>query len=351
VRITIAGGGPAGLYFGLLMKRQDPRHEVRIFERDGRHDTYGWGIVFSGQTLSFLEQADPESHRAITGRLELWDNVDVVHRGEKVSIRGNRFAGIARVAFLDILRGRCEELGVEVRYHTNVQSVADLPAADLLVGADGANSLVRGAYADAFRPSLDVRHNRYIWLGTRRLFPGLTLTFRESEAGVFAAHSYKFGPDTSTFIVEAVGDTWGRAGFEGMGAEETRATLERVFERFYRADQARTRATGGSGLGLAIVNALVSAHGGVASVRTAPGKGATFRIALPLAPEARGGAAADDDPDLDEAVEAPDQGPGPGPAGGVADGTAAPAGSRAADEAGEDVVTFGGKPAGGSQSA
>jgi two-component system OmpR family sensor kinase len=142
----------------------------------------------------------------------------------------------------------------------------------------------------------------------------------------------------------------------GMTPEQA----HRVFERFYRTDQARTRATGGSGLGLAIVNALVSAHGGVASVRTAPGKGATFRIALPLAPEARGGTAADDDPDLDEAVEAP--GPGSGPAGGVTDGTAAPAdgvtdgtaapgGSRAADEAGEDVVTFGGKPAGGSQSA
>jgi Histidine kinase-, DNA gyrase B-, and HSP90-like ATPase len=138
----------------------------------------------------------------------------------------------------------------------------------------------------------------------------------------------------------------------GMTPEQA----HRVFERFYRTDQARTRATGGSGLGLAIVNALVSAHGGVASVRTAPGKGATFRIALPLAPEARGGAAADDDPDLDEAGEAPD--PGPDPAGGVtgetdgaADGTAAPEGGGAVAEAGEDVVTFGGKPAGGSQSA
>jgi two-component system OmpR family sensor kinase len=128
----------------------------------------------------------------------------------------------------------------------------------------------------------------------------------------------------------------------GMTPEQA----HRVFERFYRTDQARTRATGGSGLGLAIVNALVSAHGGVASVRTAPGKGATFRIALPLAPEARGGAAADDDPDLDEAGEAP----APGPAGGVADGTATPGGAGAADKAGEDVVTFGGKPTGGSQS-
>jgi two-component system OmpR family sensor kinase len=137
----------------------------------------------------------------------------------------------------------------------------------------------------------------------------------------------------------------------GMTPEQA----HRVFERFYRTDQARTRATGGSGLGLAIVNALVSAHGGVASVRTAPGKGATFRIALPLAPEAQGGAAADDDPDLDEAVEAPDPGSGPGPvpgpAGDVADDTAVPGGGGAADEAGEDVVTFGGKPTGGSQSA
>jgi two-component system OmpR family sensor kinase len=133
----------------------------------------------------------------------------------------------------------------------------------------------------------------------------------------------------------------------GMTPEQA----HRVFERFYRTDQARTRATGGSGLGLAIVNALVSAHGGVASVRTAPGKGATFRIALPLAPEAQGGAAPDDDPDLDEAVEAPDPGSGPGPAGDVADDTAAPGGGGAADKADEDVVTFGGKPAGGSQSA
>ena len=229
MRITIAGGGPAGLYFALLMKRQDPRHEVRLFERDGRHDTYGWGIVFSGQTLGFLQEADPESHRAITERLELWDNVDVAHRGERVSVRGNGFAGVSRVAFLDILRRRCEELGVDVRYHTNVQNIADLPAADLLVGADGAGSLVRRAYAEAFRPTLDVRKNRYIWLGTRRLFSGLTLTFKETEAGVFAAHSYRFSPDTSTFIVEAVGDAWERAGFEGMDEAQTREYLEHVF--------------------------------------------------------------------------------------------------------------------------
>jgi len=223
------GGGPAGLYFALLMKKQDPGHEVRIFERDGRHDTYGWGIVFSGQTLSFLQEADPESHRAIAQRLTRWDSVDVVHRGEKISIHGNRFAGLARVAFLDVLRARCEELGVEVLYRTNVERLEDLPPAELLVGADGARSLVRRAHAEVFRPSEDARRNRYLWLGTPRLFDGLTLTFRESEAGPFAAHSYRFSPERSTFIVEAVGDAFDRAGFEEMDEAETCRYLQGVF--------------------------------------------------------------------------------------------------------------------------
>jgi anthraniloyl-CoA monooxygenase len=229
VRITILGGGPAGLYLALLMKKQDPRHDIRLFERDGRNDTYGWGIVFSGQTLSFLKEADAPSHQAIQERLCLWDNVDVVHRREKVSVHGNRFAGIARVAFLNILRSRCEELGIDIRYRTNVGGVDELPAADLLVGADGARSLVRRAYAESFRPSEDVRKNRYLWLGTPRLFHGLTLTFRTNDAGVFAAHSYKFSAERSTFIVEAVGDAFERAGFEAMGPDETCRYLEGVF--------------------------------------------------------------------------------------------------------------------------
>ena len=223
------GGGPAGLYFALLMKKQDPEHEVRIFERDGRHDTYGWGIVFSGQTLSFLQEADPESHSTLAQRLTLWDSVDVVHRGEKISIHGNRFAGLARVAFLDVLRSRCEALGVEVLYQTNVERLEDLPPAELLVGADGARSLVRRAHADVFRPTEDVRRNRYLWLGTPRLFAGLTLIFRENEAGAFAAHSYRFGPERSTFIVEAVGEAFDHAGFERMDEAETRRYLQGVF--------------------------------------------------------------------------------------------------------------------------
>ncbi len=223
------GGGPAGLYFALLMKKQDPAHQVRIFERDGPGDTYGWGIVFSDQTLTYLRERDEPTHGEITRSFETWDNVDIVHRGEKISVGGNRFAGIARVAFLDILRLRCERLGVEIRYHTPVMEVGELGDCDLLVGADGAKSTVRRTYEDAFRPSLDVRRNKYIWLGTRRLFPGLTLTFRKSPAGPFVAHSYKFNQTTSTFIVEMPEETWRNAGFDRRSDEEACAALAEVF--------------------------------------------------------------------------------------------------------------------------
>jgi len=245
VRITIVGGGPAGLYFGLLMKKQDPRHQVVIFERDAPGQTYGWGIVFSDRTLSFLHESDAPSYESVTRRFALWDNVDVVHRSEKVSVHGNRFAGIARVAFLEILRKRCHELGVEIRHREPVVRLDALPPSDLLVGADGVNSLVRRTHAGAFQPTLDLRRNKYVWLGTPRSFAGLTLTFRESEAGLFVAHSYRFDREASTFIVEAVGDAWKRAGFETMSIQETCLYLGRVFaddlqgERLLAKDSAR----------------------------------------------------------------------------------------------------------------
>lgn len=230
MRITIIGGGPAGLYFAILMKKAEPAHRITIYERNGPDDTFGWGVVFSGKTLANLRAADAESHAEITREFEAWDNVDVVHRSEKISIHGNSFSGIARLRLLKILQQRAEELGVEVNYRTEIQDLESLRNdCDLFVGADGVNSTVRLRYAQKFKPDLDVRAHRYIWYGTNQLFHGLTLTFRENDAGTFAAHSYKFNKTTSTFIVECDPQTWERAGFATMSDEDTREYVANVF--------------------------------------------------------------------------------------------------------------------------
>jgi len=230
MKINIIGGGPAGMYFAILMKKANASHDITVYERNGPDDTFGWGVVFSGKTLANLRAADEESHAAITRAFAAWDNVDVVHGEEKISIHGNSFSGIARLQLLKILQQRCQELGVEVKFRTEIPEMETLRnSCDLLVAADGVNSTARKQYSDQFRPSLDIRPNRYIWYGTNKLFHGLTLTFRENEAGVFAAHSYKFNQTTSTFIIECDPETWNPAGFSAMSETATREYLERVF--------------------------------------------------------------------------------------------------------------------------
>ena len=232
MKINIIGGGPAGLYFAILMKKSNPAHQISVYERNGPDDTFGWGVVFSGKTLSNLRAADEESHAEITRAFEAWDNVDVVHRDSKISIHGNSFSGIARLQLLKILQRRCEQLGIELLFRTEVPDVDSVRTeCDLLVAADGVNSTARKQYSDQFGPRLDVRPNRYIWYGTNRLFHGLTLTFRENEAGVFAAHSYKFNKTTSTFIVECDQQTWNAADSPAMTEQQTRVYLEQVFQK------------------------------------------------------------------------------------------------------------------------
>jgi anthraniloyl-CoA monooxygenase len=230
MKINVIGGGPAGLYFAILMKKASASHQITIYERNGPDDTFGWGVVFSGKTLANLRAADEISHAEITRAFEAWDNVDVVHRSTKVSIHGNSFSGIARLQLLKILQRRAEQLGVEINFRTEIHDVESLRnECDLLLAADGVNSTMRARYADQFQPELDMRSNRYIWYGANQLFHGLTLTFRENAAGVFAAHSYKFNPTTSTFIIECDPQTWDRAGFEQMSADDTLAYLGQVF--------------------------------------------------------------------------------------------------------------------------
>lgn len=230
MKINIIGGGPAGLYFAILMKQADPAHEIAVWERNGPDDTFGWGVVFSGKTLSNLRAADAVSHAEITRDFEAWDNVDVLHGQDKVSIHGNSFSGISRLHLLKILQRRCEQLDVKLNFRSEVSNISALAAdCDLLVGADGVNSTVREKYKLQFQPDLSARPNKYIWYGTHQLFHGLTLTFRENEAGVFAAHSYKFNSTTSTFIIECDHQTWSNAGFATRDEVTTRIYLEEVF--------------------------------------------------------------------------------------------------------------------------
>ncbi len=229
MKFHIVGGGPAGLYLALLMKKRDPAHRIVVFERNAPDDTFGWGVVFSDKTLSYLRDNDLETHDEILRAFATWDNVDVVHRDRKVTIRGNRFTGIARIRLLNILQQRCERLGVDLRFRSAVSDVDALRDADVLVGADGVNSTVRQRWAAGFGPLLVPARNKYIWYGTPRMFHGLTLTFRDTPAGVFMAHSYKYCGDRSTFIVECNDDTWVRAGLDRKTDEESRAFLGEVF--------------------------------------------------------------------------------------------------------------------------
>ncbi|NNE43001.1 MAG: bifunctional salicylyl-CoA 5-hydroxylase/oxidoreductase, partial [Gemmatimonadetes bacterium] len=199
MRIVCVGGGPAGLYFSILMKKADPSHEVIVLERNGPHDTFGFGVVFSDATLDNLEAADPESLEAIRARFYHWDDIDIHYAGEVLSSAGHGFAGMSRLALLRILDARARTLGVDIRYHTDLGedggdplAAPELAGADLILAGDGVNSRIRDAHADHFGPDVDVRPNRFVWLGTTRPFPAFTFYFKENQHGVWRVHAYQY---------------------------------------------------------------------------------------------------------------------------------------------------------------
>ena len=232
MRIACLGGGPAGLYFAIAMKRREPRHEIVVVERNRPYDTFGWGVVLSDETLVNLNASDPDSAEAIRRAFVYWDDIAVFYRGTVTRSSGHGFCGIGRKRLLNILQDRARALGVTLQFETEFESADGYRGYDLVVAADGANSKIRSALAHVFKPDIDVRACKYIWLGTRQRFQdAFTFIFEETEHGWIWAHAYQFDAETATFIVECSEPTWRRFGFDGMSQEETIAACERIFAR------------------------------------------------------------------------------------------------------------------------
>lgn len=234
LKAVVVGGGPAGLYTALLLRKADPAHRVTVLERNRADDTFGWGVVFSDQTLENFRVADEPTYRAITENFAHWDDIDIVVRGRRITSGGHGFSGIGRVTLLGILQRRAAELGVDLRFSTEVRDTAALQRlgladADVIVAADGVNSAFRAEHAREFEPDLDVRTARYIWLGTTLPLDAFTFFFVENDAGVFQAHCYRFDTTTSTFIVECDEASWRAAGFDTMDSAATIAACEEMF--------------------------------------------------------------------------------------------------------------------------
>ncbi|MBI4420206.1 MAG: bifunctional salicylyl-CoA 5-hydroxylase/oxidoreductase [Gemmatimonadetes bacterium] len=223
------GGGPAGLYLAILMKKADPAHEITVLERHRWDDTFGFGVVFSDATQDNLAEADRDTYAEMARHFAHWDDIDIHYNGRVITSTGHGFSGLSRQALLAVLARRCEDLGVCLEVGTAVRDPSVYAAADLVLGADGFNSTVRQRYGAHFQPSVDWRANRFVWLGTTRPFPAFTFYFKRDPHGLWRVHAYQYEPGHSTFIVEATEPTWRAAGMDTASEDETIAFCEALF--------------------------------------------------------------------------------------------------------------------------
>jgi 2-polyprenyl-6-methoxyphenol hydroxylase-like FAD-dependent oxidoreductase len=231
MKIRILGAGPAGLYFAALMKKQDPKHDIVIYERGPRDATWGFGVVFSDRALEFLRADDEEMYQYLMPHMETWPDLTIVHNDTRIPIAGNGFAAIGRLEMLQLMYTYVEKLGVKIEFNLEIKSLDEVGGADLIVASNGAFSWVRTENEEKFGSTYDWRPNKFMWYGTSKVFDSLSLTFRETEHGVFCAHHYRYSPTMSTFLVEVEDETWKNAGFETMSPEDTIRLCEKVFAK------------------------------------------------------------------------------------------------------------------------
>ena len=227
--IRILGAGPAGLWLARSLKRHDPSYDIAIVEQNPADATYGFGVVFSATALNFLEQSDPDALAELRAQMQIWDGMTIAHRGEVVPVDGGGFAGIERLALLRTLRRLCESSGVRIVYDRRIAAVEELGAADLVVAADGTNSVVRSAFATEFGTHRSELSNRFCWFGVNTPFPTHALTFKRFRDGHFVAHHYRYQPNKSTFLVECDEATWASSGLATMSDAERKAYAETIF--------------------------------------------------------------------------------------------------------------------------